>query len=494
MNFSVSSSPTLDFATPCLVLPVWSGEKPAGAVAQLDHRLGGLITEVIEADGYKASLGDTRLLYTGDTLAAPRVLLLGLGKREKFSLAALRKASLKAARAVRQLKKEAFAISLPEAEATAEELALAVAEGIVLGLHVYDDLKSGDDKFAVAATTLLVSPEQTEAVQKGVDLAQILTEANLRARALVNRPSNLKTPEYMAEAARKIAAEKGLAVDVWDENRIQEEKMGALWGVGMGSDAPPRFIVLEYAPKGTEDQAPIALVGKGMTFDTGGYSLKPSTSMEDMKDDMAGSAVVLAAMSALADLGIQRRVLGIVASAENMVSGRSQRPGDIVTARNGKTIEVLNTDAEGRLILADALTYASEQNPALIVDFATLTGAIGITLGKEAAGIFTNDEDLAGALIKSGHNVGERLWPLPMWDEYKEYVKGSISDLKNISGERGAGSIVGAVFLENFVGEGIPWAHLDIAAVSLVRDDRLLTQRGATGFGVRLILDYLRAA
>jgi leucyl aminopeptidase len=269
--------------------------------------------------------------------------------------------------------------------------------------------------------------------------------------------------------------------------------MGALYGVGMGSAMPPRFIILEYVPQGAENDAPIALVGKGMSFDTGGYSLKPSTSMEDMKDDMAGAGVVLGVMSALRHLGYPKRVLGIIASAENMVSERAQRPGDIVTARSGKTIEVLNTDAEGRLILADALTYACEQKPAAIVDFATLTGAIGIALGQEAAGLFSNDNALSAQLIASGEYVAERIWRLPLWEEYHEYIKGTISDLKNIGPERRAGSIAAAAFLEEFVEDGIPWAHLDIAAVSLVKSEKFLTERGGTGFGVRLILDYLRS-
>jgi leucyl aminopeptidase len=309
----------------------------------------------------------------------------------------------------------------------------------------------------------------------------------------VNLPSNMKWPEFMAEQAQQIAEESGLRCEVWDENRIVEERMGALFGVGMGSEKPPRFMILEYSPEGTENDQPIILVGKGMTFDSGGYSLKPSTSMEDMKDDMGGAAVVLGTMSALKDLEVPHRVLGIIASAENMISGRAQRPGDIVTARNGKTIEILNTDAEGRLILADALSYASEQNPRAIIDFATLTGAIGIALGQEAAGLFSNDADLARQVWQAGETSGDRVWEFPMWDEYREHIKGTVSDIKNIGIERRAGSISAAVFLEHFVGPDIPWAHVDIAAVAFLREDRPLVQRGATGFGVRLTLELLRS-
>ncbi|MBV9467827.1 MAG: leucyl aminopeptidase family protein, partial [Abitibacteriaceae bacterium] len=305
-------------------------------------------------------------------------------------------------------------------------------------------------------------------------------------------PSNLKSPKFLAEQAQEICARNGLECDMWDETRIQAERMGALYAVGMGSDNPPRFIIMEYAPPGMEKEPPIILVGKGMSYDTGGYSLKPTTSMEDMKDDMAGAAVVLGAMSAIAELKPKRRVIGLVPSAENMVSGNAQRPGDIVTARNGKTIEVVNTDAEGRLILADALSYACELKPAAIIDFATLTGAIGVAIGQEAAGLFATDEALADKIEQAAEITGDRVWRFPLWDEYKEHVKGSISDLKNVGQERRAGAIAGAVFLENFVADDIPWAHIDMAAVALIREDRPLSARGATGYGVRLTLELLK--
>jgi len=497
MQFEVSTASPLEFSTPVLIVPVWQGGPREGFFAELNEALGGLVTRILEEDGFKAGAGDTRTIYTPASLAAGRVILAGLGKPEKFSLIVWRRAAAKAARAARSLNKTSFAFVLPEVSGIgAEAIAAGAAEGIGLGLHLFNDFKTvGDRPVSVESATLL-APESagTDALRAAVELAGIGIAANLRARALVNLPANLKSPELLAQTAREIAGRAGLRVEVWDEFRIQEERMGALWGVGMGSVSAPRFIILEYAPPGTEHDRPVAIVGKGMTFDTGGYSLKPSTSMEDMKDDMAGAAVVLAAMEALPQLGVKRRVLGVVASAENMVSERSQRPGDIVTARNGKTIEVLNTDAEGRLILADALSWVSEQNPAEIVDFATLTGAIGVALGQEGGGLFSNDETLGAALVASGEETGERIWPFPMWDEYRDYVKGTISDLKNIAPERRAGSIVGAVFLQNFVTEGLPWAHLDIAAVSLVRDEKLLTVRGATGFGVRLILDHLKGA
>lgn len=494
MLIDVQSGAPLQFTTPCLVVPVWQGEELSSVAAEVDAKLDGLVSAVLADDGYKGSTGESRVLYTQGTLAAARVVLLGLGKRGKFTHRTLRHAAARAARAVRGLKRTSFALAVPtETGLDAEAAGAALAEGIILGLHVFNDFKTDPDVKNLTqldSATLLTG--DAEPYARGTARGIHAAEANLVARALVNRPSNLKSPQYLADHAQEAAAQSGLRCEVWDENRIVAERMGSLYGVGMGSDNPPRFIVLEYAPAGHENDAPIILVGKGMTFDTGGYSLKPTASMEDMKDDMAGAAVVLATMAALPAVGIARRILGIVPTAENMVSGRAQRPGDIVTARNGKTIEVLNTDAEGRLILADALTYASEQQPAAIIDYATLTGAMGIALGQEAAGLFTNDDALAARIEAAAEASGERVWRFPMWDEYKDHVKGTISDLKNMGQERRAGSIAGAVFLENFVGEGIPWAHLDIAAVALIRDDRPLSARGATGYGVRLTLELLR--
>ena len=484
MNILAASTPPLEFQTPCLLLPIWSDAPLTGIAAQLNGQLDGLIEEIINADGFKAKPGDTRTLYAPGQ-SASRVLLFGLGKEAKFNSHVLRKAVAKAARAARALKKTDIALVLPDVENAAR----VATEGLMLGLARFSDFKTDKDEPEIESVTLLV--EDAESARAQIETAQIIANANLKCRQLVNTPSNFKSPETLAQTAREIGEINDIKVTVWDEAKIQDERMGALYAVGMGSDNPPRFIVMEYAPEGTENDAPICLVGKGISFDTGGYSIKPAASMEDMKDDMAGAAVVLSSMSALKGLGIQKRVLGIIASAENMVSGRAQRPGDIVTARDGTTIEVLNTDAEGRLVLADALVWASEQNPAAIVDYATLTGAIGIALGQEGAGLFSNDDELSQQLSASGDQTGELIWRFPLWEGYDDYMKGTVSDLKNIGPARRAGSIAAAVFLRHFVGADIPWAHLDIAAVSLVSSEKHLTSRGATGFGVRLTLEYL---
>ncbi|HEX8552131.1 MAG TPA: leucyl aminopeptidase [Abditibacteriaceae bacterium] len=490
MNIQLSTQSALETDVPCLVVPVWQNADISGVAEEINEKMNGLVTEVF-GDGFKGAAGETRVLYAGDAVGASRVMLCGWGVEEKLTAAAVRRIAAKAARGVRSIKRASFAFVVPETRLPAETVARAVVEGIELGLHVCHEYKTAEDSkpFEVESATLIGLPES---VQGDIAAAQIEANANIKARAWVNRPSNLKSPIYLAERAQLIADERGLQCEVWDENRIQAERMGALWGVGMGSANPPRFIRLDYTPAGTENDAPIILVGKGMSYDTGGYSLKPSTSMEDMKDDMGGAAAVLGAMDAIAALQIPKRVIMLVPSAENMVSGNAQRVGDIVTARNGKTIEVLNTDAEGRLILADALSYASELNPRCIIDFATLTGAISIALGQEAAGLFANDDELASAVTQAGETSGERVWQFPMWDEYKDHVKGTISDLKNLGTERRAGSIAAAVFLENFVASGIPWAHVDIAAVAFVRENRPLVQRGATGYGVRLAVELVR--
>jgi len=491
MQFSLSLAPPLELRASCLLLPVWSDGPLSPISARFDAQLEGLLSQIIESDGFKAAVGDTRVVHTPKGNAS-RLMLLGIGKRAEFSLDRFRKALVKGARGVRSLKKADFALALPDAQdIETPALVRAAAEAMELGLLSFDDFQTGEHFSVESATILLPGGADERASQTALARAHALCAANALARHLVNTPSNLKSPRTIAQSALDLEESAGLRVEVWDENRIREERMGALYAVGMGSDEPPRFIVMEYVPPGTENDAPVALVGKGMSFDTGGYSLKTSAGMEEMKDDMAGAAVVIGAMSALKDLGIQKRVLGVVASAENMVSGRAQRPGDIVTARDGTTIEVLNTDAEGRLILADALVYTGEQKPSLVVDFATLTGAIGIALGQEGAGLFCNDDTLAHDLETAGMETSEKIWRFPLWEEYDDYMKGTVSDLKNIGPERKAGSIAAAIFLRHFVPKNTPWAHLDIAAVAHTRDARLLTEKGATGFGVRLILEFL---
>jgi len=495
MQIEVSTLSPQALDTPCLIIPVWQDEPLEGLAAQIDRDMDGLIGQFIE-DGFKGSAGEVRMVYSVPKLKAPRAILVGLGKREKFSTKNLHKAVSRAARAARGIKRDGLAVVVPQNRALKpEEIAAAIVEGVLLGLHLFNDFKTDPETQGLTEIKNLVlagDAKSEKALQRGAKYGQIAAEANLRARGWVNLPSNKKSPQFLAFHAQNIADAGGLKCEIWDENKLREENMNVMLAVGMGSDNPPRLIRLDYTPAKSSEEAPLILVGKGVTFDTGGYSLKPSASMEDMKDDMAGAAAVLAAMEAIAKLKPKRRVIGLIGSVENMISSNAQRPGDIVTARNGKTIEVLNTDAEGRLVLADVLSLASELKPAAIIDFATLTGAIGIALGQEAAGLFSNDGDLSAQVQLAGEKTGERVWPFPLWDEYQEHIKGKNSDIKNIGSGRHAGSIAAAIFLKNFVGEGIPWAHLDIAAVAYIREDRPLSAHGATGFGTRLILEFLR--
>ncbi len=496
MKIEVVASSPQSVETSCLILGLWQSEPLDGVAAAIDAKMDGLISQFI-ADGFKAAGGEVRMVYRAPEVTAERVILVGLGKREKFNATQLRKSAARAARAARGIKRETLAFMLPQNEAlSTPDAASAAVEGVILGLHVFNDFKTDDESknlTQVSKLVLLTDEKSESAAKEGAHYGQIAAEANVRARHWVNLPSNKKSPQFLALQAEEIARANNLQCEIWDENKLRAENMGALSAVGMGSDNPPRLIKLEYShPEVGADEAPMILIGKGVTFDTGGYSLKGSSNMEDMKDDMAGAAVVLAAMEAIAKLQLKRRVIGLIGSVENMVSGNAQRPGDIVTARNGKTIEVLNTDAEGRLVLADVLSYASELKPAAMIDFATLTGAIGIALGTEAAGLFSNDDELSKKVQAAGEKSGDRVWPFPLWDEYKDHMKGRNSDLKNTGIERRAGSISAASFLQNFVGEDIPWAHVDIAAVALLREDKPLSAYGATGFGVRLALELVR--
>lgn len=489
-SHSLSQTPLTSLETPCLILPIWRNEALSTFATSLNAALNGMIEAAIHEDGFDAKLGSTKVLFTASAIAGQRLILLGIGERDKFSGSAFTLAAAKAARAAREIQRDALAFLLPDA-ASVFSLSSEATQGALMGLHVYADFLPEDAK-PTAVKQITILSDNVEEAKAGIEEGKLVGAANLRVRHLVDTPSNLKNPQTLAAEAEKIAEQYNLHCEVWDETRLKKERMGAFYGVGMGSANPPRLIRLEHCPAGKENEKPLILVGKGVTYDTGGYSLKPTTSMDTMKDDMGGAAVVIAVMEAIGKAKPNRRVIGLIGSVENMVSDRAQRPGDMVRARNGKTIEVLNTDAEGRLVLADVLSLASELNPSAIIDLATLTGAIGIALGDEAAGLFSNNDELAKVLFEAGMQTGEKVWRFPLWEEYESHMKGKNTDLKNTGKERRAGSISAAIFLQNFVGKGIPWAHLDIAAVTYLREDRGLSQYGATGFGARLIWETIQ--
>ena len=411
------------------------------------------------------------------------VVVAGCGVGAECKPVAFRKAAGEAARALHQAKVTQAVVAAPILTNAKRGAYLeAVVEGLYLGAYTFTEFKS-EAKAAPECTVTLCSaiPEAEALVAK----AQVSAEAVCFTRDLVNRPGNVVNPEVMANAASKLAEELPLEVEVLDEVQMAERKMGAILAVGQGSANPPRMITLKY--NGADDAPYVAYVGKGITFDSGGISIKPDDGMGEMKDDMSGAGAVLGAMKAIATLGLKCNVIGILACAENMPGGRAQRPGDIVRAANGKTIEVISTDAEGRMVLADAVDYACKLGAQKVIDIATLTGAVIIALGKETSGIVSNDDALVEQIKKAGKFAGENYWQLPSLPECKEAIKSDVADLLNSAGRPG-GCITGGLFIGEFVAKGIPWAHLDIGGTSTATKDSGHKVKGGTGFGTLTLI------
>ena len=424
------------------------------------------------------------LLHRVPGLAARRLLLVGAGKRERYNSVELRKA---AGAAVRFLKgKSVRRIAFLPEPGDAEAVAAAV-EGAILGEYEPDRYKTEKENGKTVERFTVVVPNGAANLDSALDRARIIAESQNLTRDLVNEPGNRLTPTLLAERARAMAAESGLECEVLDRDRMRQLGMGALLGVAQGSDEPPTLTVIRYTPAGGGEGGPhLGLVGKGVTFDTGGISIKPSEGMEKMKYDMAGGAAMIGVMRALAQLKPAIRVTALIPSVENMPGSRAQRPGDIVTSLSGKTIEVLNTDAEGRLILADALTYARRLGCTHMVDAATLTGAIVVALGHLNVGLFASDEALLDRIRASAKAEGEKMWPMPLEDDYKEYLKSAFADIPNIGGRWG-GAITAAVFLKEFA-DATPWAHLDIAGTAWLDDAKPFLAKGPTGIPVRTLV------
>jgi leucyl aminopeptidase len=376
------------------------------------------------------------------------------------------------------------------------EVSQVLTEGALLGLYTlkkYKTAAENEEKDNLRDLFLLASGSTTQrALESGVQRGQILAEAVHLARDLSNSPGNEVNPSYLAKQAQQIAAHTTLRCHVLDVDSIREHQMGCLLGVAQGSEQPPAFIILEHAPNGAQEK-PIVLIGKGITFDSGGISIKPAANMEDMKMDMSGGAAVLGTMQALAKLQYPRRVVGLVPASENLPNGNAVKPGDILRAMSGKTVEVINTDAEGRLILADALAYAvQELKPACMIDLATLTGAVVVALGSQATGMMGTDKVMMDRLRAAGEYSAERVWELPLFEEYGKQIKSDFADIKNVSSNREAGSIIGGAFLKEFVGD-TPWVHLDIAGTAWTRENKPYIPKGATGVGIRLLVKALEA-
>lgn len=471
-----------------LVIPVREKKLDDPVLRALDRRLKTHLRVRIEKSKFTGAEGTTLLFATLGMLPAGQILLIGVGASE-MATDAWRKTGARA-------RKEALAIGAAQIAVwfapgqDSDNAAAALVEGTMLAGYQFNKYRSNSKAPAELKTLALFRSglKKTAAMQKSVDSAQAITPAVFLARDLINEPPSVATARFLGAQAETHCRGRGLTVEVWNKKKIAAMRLAGLLAVNRGSLEEPRFIRIHYKPAGKAKKK-VALIGKGITFDSGGLSLKPSKSMETMKLDMAGGAAVIAIMSCLPKLGLDIEVTGYVPTTDNLPGHNAQKPGDVIRYRNGKTIEVLNTDAEGRLILADALALAAEQKPDYMINLATLTGACMTALGTQVGGIFSNNQPLADNLIRSSQEAGEKLWQLPLVKEYKELIKSSVADMKNIGGAHG-GAITAALILEEFVGD-IPWAHLDIAGPAFAESDNALCPKGGTGFGVRTLSKFL---
>jgi len=492
MDIKIRKTDPLTVKTPCLVLGVFEGKGKTSRLKGLDEALEGAFGRALREREFSGELKQCLMLHPGSRLPADRILLTGLGKEKDASLDRLRQAGATAAGYLQEHRIRAFAtdfLTLDWKEGDRRRRSQALVEGTCLATYRFDRYRTDKrDQLPPALTrmTLLTEKSPSAPVEAGANDARIICDAVALARDLVNEPGNVKSPEYLADRARAAAKEWGFRCQVLDRKKLEAEGMGALLGVAQGSVREPRLIVMEY--QGGNGR-PIALVGKGVVFDAGGISLKPAEKMDEMKMDMAGGAAVLGTMAAAARLKLPVNLVGVIPAVENLPSGSAIRPGDILQSMAGKSIEVLNTDAEGRLILADALAFAARFEPRVVIDLATLTGACIIALGHHATAILGNHQGLIRQLIQAGEETGERLWQLPLWDDYAGQLKSDIADIKNIGG-RPAGTITAAAFLKRFA-EKMTWAHLDIAGTAWEEKGRGYLTKGGTGVGVRLLTEYL---
>jgi leucyl aminopeptidase len=490
MKITLSLTPAAQLETECLVAVVLDrGDKDkTEAFVSTDKPLQQAAAELIASGDVTGKNFETTWLHKPNGLKAKRLLLLGGGKANKFSASELRKLAGAAVRALKPRSLRSLGFVVPEA-LPAQDALRAVVEGTIVGNFDPDTYKSDRKDQNVESVTVVAAGDQT-ALQRALDESRVLGESQNFTRELVNEPSNRMTPTILANRAQAMAKEVGLKCEVYGADKLKELKMGAFWGVAQGSDEPPALIVMRYEPAGAADKPVLGLVGKGVTFDTGGISIKPADGMEKMKYDMAGGATMIGAMRAIALLKPKVKVIGIVCATENMPSGKAQKPGDVQIAMSGKTIEVINTDAEGRMVLADGLCYARQLGCTHLVDAATLTGAVVVALGYANAGIFANDEGIYQRFTKALDRAGEKMWRLPLDDEYKEQIKSSIADIMNTGGRWG-GAITAAMFLKEFA-EDTPWIHLDIAGTAWMEDNKPWIAKGPSGIAVRSLVEFAR--
>lgn len=468
-----------------------SGIQLSATAATIDKALDGLVSEVGTSGEFKGNLGELVTIHTMGRIATRRVIVVGLGSQEKVGTQAIRRASAVATRHAQATGAHQVTLAVIWNDSIdATETAQAQVEGALLGSYTfrnYQHSENNNNGKSITELRILTTAAATSAFEQGIRQGRALAEATNFARNLVNEPPNVLTPTEMANRASAMAKQVGLECEVFDKTKIEELGMGGLLGVSQGSAQPPKFIILRYRGASGSSDKGMALVGKGITFDTGGISLKPADRMDEMKGDMGGAAAVLGAMQAIATLKPNINVTALVPTCENMPSGTAYRPGDILRIMNGKTIEIVNTDAEGRLVLADALSYATKEGLSPIIDLATLTGAAVVALGNTMTALYCNDQQLTDEIIAAGHNAGEKYWPMPLDEEYGQQIKSDIADIKQTGG-RAAGSVTAAKILENFVDDA-KWAHLDIAGTSYVDSVKPYQEKGATGVGVRTLAE-----
>jgi leucyl aminopeptidase len=505
LNIIIQQSGIQAAAADAIIVNLFQGvTEPAGATGVVNQALGGAISELMAGGDLRGKLGELAVLYPRGAIPARRVIVVGLGPADKFNLEAVREAAGAAIKQARKLGAANVASVVHGGGVGGLDLAeaaQAVVEGSLLALYRYQaprTKKEDEDEGQVDTLTLVeFDPAKLATIEAGAKAGEVIAESVYLARNLTNQPSNVATPTVVAEAARQMCAQVGLTCRVLAEADIQAEGMGALLAVTQGASQPAKLVVIEHRPQAESGKGqPVVLIGKGVTFDTGGYSLKPANGMDDMKMDMAGAAAVIGAMQAVAGLNLPVWVIGLAPLAENVISGSAYKPADVFIAKNGVSIEVVNTDAEGRMLLADTLCYADTFNPALVIDVATLTGGKVVALGPRTSAIFCDDEALRQGLIAAGHKTGEPLWPLPLDPAYDRQIKSSAADIKN-SGGREASPITAARFLSHFVGRW-PWAHLDIAGSNEHGSGPEYTPRsyltkGATGLPLRTLVEFLRS-
>ena len=464
-------------------------KKPQLKVATADAAVQSLSGDLLASGEVAGKPFETNLLHKPAGVKAKRLLLISGGGAKKFSSYDLRRLAGVAVRALKSRGIRSFAFVVPPS-IPAEEAVRAIVEGAHVGNFEPDYYRSDRKDQKIDALTVVASGDKS-ALEKAANEAQVIGESQNFTRDLVNEPSNRMTPTILADRAKKMSAEVGLKCEVYGADKIKELKMGAFWSVSQGSPEPPALIFLRYEPEGVTDGPVLGLVGKGITFDTGGISIKPADNMEKMKYDMAGGATMIGAMRAIALLKPKIKVIAIVCATENMPSGKAQKPGDVQIAMSGKSIEIINTDAEGRLVLADGLFYARQLGCTHLVDAATLTGAVVVALGYNNAGIFANDDDMYSRFHSANEKAGEKMWRMPLDDEYKEQIRSSIADIVN-SGGRWGGAITAAMFLKEFA-EDTPWIHLDIAGTAWMEDQKPWIAKGPSGIALRSLVEFVRS-